>query len=184
MELTTQSGELLAKNFTQSGYEVSTCRQTADISRYLSSHCVDFLVVNANLPHPSLLQQISTILSEHAIPVVMFAKSSDKLLTEDAIRSGISALVVDGFDVNRLQYIMDVAKARFDENQRLNNELQKLKLQLLDRKSIDKAKNILMKRRAIDEATAFNLIRKMAMDRNQNLAQVARSIIDVDELLV
>jgi len=60
--------------------------------------------------------------------------------------------------------------------------LQKLKIQVADRKSIEKAKGILMKRRAIDESTAFDLIRKMAMDRNQNLAQVARSIIDVDEL--
>jgi len=184
LELTKQPCDLLANIFFQSGYQVATCQNTADISSYIFDHSIDYLVVNVNLPHPSLLKQINSALSKYALPVVMFAKSSDKSLTEEAIRSGINALVVDGFDVHRLRHVMDIAKARFDENQRLKSELQKLKIQLLDRKTIDKAKGILMKRRAIDETTAFDLIRKMAQDRKQNLAQVAKSIIDVDELLI
>lgn len=184
LELTKQSCELLKNIFTQSGYEVLTYHHSTDISSYLSGRHIEALVINANLPHPSLLKQISSVASTYALPVVMFAKSSDKSLTDEAIRSGVSALIVDGFDVNRLRHIMDVAKARFDETQRLNNEIQKLKIQLTDRKSIEKAKDILMKRRAIDESAAFGLIRKMAMDRNQNLAQVAKSIIDVDDLLI
>ena len=184
LELTNQSCELLTNIFTQYGYEVCSCRQSIDISSYLSRRSIEFLVINTNLPHPSLLKQIQAAVNQYALPVVMFATSSDKSLSEEAVRSGVSALVIDGFDVSRLRHIMDIAKARFDETLRLNSEIQKLKLQLADRKSIDKAKSILMKRRAIDEASATGLIRKMAMDRNQNLSQVAKSIIDVDELLI
>ncbi len=184
LELTHQSCELLKNIFTQSGYEVFAYRRSTDISSYLSGRHIEAVVVNANLPHPSLLRQISTMVSTYALPVVMFVKNSDKSLTEEAIRSGVSALIVDGFNVNRLRHIMDIAKTRFNETQRQNNEIQKLKIQLTDRKTIEKAKGILMKRRAIDESAAFGLIRKMAVDRNQNLAQVAKSIIDVDELLV
>ena len=184
LELTQQSSELLKSIFTHSGYEVFICQQSNDISNYLSKRHIEALVINVHLPHPSLLKQIAAVASAHALPIVMFAKSSDKSLTEEAIRSGVTALIVDGFDVNRLRHVMDIAKARFDEIQRLNNEIQKLKIQLTDRKTIEKAKGILMKRRAIDESAAFGLIRKMAMDRNQNLAQVAKSIIDVDDLLI
>lgn len=184
LELTNQSCELLKIIFTQSGYQVVACQQSTDISNYLSGRQIEALVINANLPHPTLLKQISSVVNTVALPVVMFTKSSDKSLTEEAIRSGVSALIVDGFDVNRLRHIMDVAKARFEETQRLNSEIRKLKIQLTERKTIEKAKGILMKQRAIDEPAAFGLIRKMAIDRKQNLAQVAKNIIDVDDLLV
>jgi len=182
LELTNQTQELLTDIFAYNGYKVTVCRSSTELGQYLSMDIYEYLVVNSNLPHPSLLKQISTLLITNPLPVVMFVRSSDKSLTEQAIRCGVSALVVDGFDMGRLRHVMDAAKARFDDYQRLKNELQKLKIQVADRKSIEKAKGILMKRRAIDESTAFDLIRKMAMDRNQNLAQVARSIIDVDEL--
>ena len=184
LELANQSCELFSNIFTQYGYDVCACRHSTEISGCLTGRATDFLVINAKLPHPTLLKQISAVVNQHALPVVMFVTSSDKFLSDEAIRSGVSALIVDGFDVSRLRHIMDIAKARFDEIQRLNNEIQKLKLQLTDRKSIDKAKQILMKRRTIDEAAAFVLIRKMAVDRRQNLAQVAKSIIDVDGLLI
>ena len=184
LELTNQSSQILTNYFTQFGYEVSSCRLSTEISQHLADRHIEFLIVNANLPHPTLLKHIHSAVKQHAVPVVMFVKSSDKLLTEEAVRAGVSALVVDGFEVNRLRHILDIAKARFDETQRLNGEMQKLKIQLLDRKSIDKAKGILMKRRAIDENAAFGLIQKMAIDRNQNMIQVARNIIDVDELQI
>jgi len=184
LELTSQPREVLINVLTQCGFQVRSCNHASDITIQLNSCSVDFLIVNANLPHPSLLRQINTALCRNAVPAVMLVKSSDKSLTEEAIQSGINALIVDGFAIHRLQHILNSAKAHFNETHRLKNEIRKLKIQLADRKAIDKAKDILMKRRAIDEATAFGLIRKMATDRNQNLAQVAASIIDVDELLI
>lgn len=184
LELTNQPRDVVVNALTHYGYQVRSCKQASDIASYLSSLSADFLIINANLPHPSLLKQINAALSKHALPTLMFTKSSDKSLTEDAIQSGVNVLVVDGFATHRLKHLLDSAKAHFDQNQRLKSEIRKLKIQVADRKTIDKAKVILMKRRAIDEVTAFGLIRKMATDRNQNLAQVAANIIDVDELLI
>ena len=184
LELTNQPRDVVVNALTHYGYQVRSCKQASDIASYLSSLSADFLIINANLPHPSLLKQINAALSKHALPTLMFTNSSDKSLTEDAIQSGVNVLVVDGFATHRLKHLLDSAKAHFDQNQRLKSEIRKLKIQVADRKTIDKAKVILMKRRAIDEVTAFGLIRKMATDRNQNLAQVAANIIDVDELLI
>ena len=184
LELTSQPYENLTHVFTQCGYQVQTCKQINEVSSFLADKTVDFLVINVNLPHPSLLKEINKLLLKRAVPTVMFSKSSDKYLTEEAIQCGINALVVDGFAAYRLKHILDAAKAHFDHTQSLTGEIRKLKIQLADRKTIDKAKDILMKRREIDEAAAIDLIRKMAMDRNQNLAQVATNIIDVDELVI
>jgi response regulator NasT len=53
---------------------------------------------------------------------------------------------------------------------------------LAERKIIEKAKGILMRRRTIDEEAAFQMMRKMAMDKNLKLAEVAKNIINVDTL--
>ncbi len=180
--------ESLVERLAQCGYRTYQCRAASDFFRYLPPVSFEYLVVNVNLPHPWLLKQINSLLLENPFPVVMFAKSSDASLTELAIRCGVSALVVAGalvmesFEVNRIRHVMDVAMARFMETQRLKGELRNLSVQLAERNSIDKAKRILMQRRAVDETAALSLIRKMALDRKQSPAKVARDIIDVDEL--
>ena len=117
-------------------------------------------------------------------PLVMFTETSTKALTEQAIAAGVNAYIVNGFYAHRMRHIMDLAAVRFNETQMLQFELGQLKNTINERKIIDKAKSILMKRRAIDENNAINLIRKMAMDRNQKIAEVAENIISVDTLLL
>jgi response regulator NasT len=76
-----------------------------------------------------------------------------------------------------------VAIARFREYQALRDELAKTKLTLEERKIIDRAKGLLMKRQGMDEEGAYQALRKIAMDRSQKLVEVARNVISVMELL-
>jgi len=64
----------------------------------------------------------------------------------------------------------------------MKTELEKTRSSLAERKIIEKAKGILMRRRTIDEEAAFQMMRKMAMDKNLKLAEVAKNIINVDTL--
>jgi CheY-like chemotaxis protein len=58
-------------------------------------------------------------------------------------------------------------------------EVQALRLKLAERKLVERAKGLLMKRQGLDEETAYAALRKMAMDRNLKLAELARRVIDV-----
>ncbi len=40
-----------------------------------------------------------------------------------------------------------------------------------------------MKQKGVDEEEAFRMMRKLAMDRNRKLLEIAQQIIDVSELL-
>jgi CheY-like chemotaxis protein len=60
-------------------------------------------------------------------------------------------------------------------------EVQALKLKLAERKLVERAKGLLMKWEGVDEETAYAALRKMAMDRNLKLAEVASRVIDADE---
>lgn len=100
-----------------------------------------------------------------------------------ALQSGVSAYVVDGLVPGRVKAIIEVAIARFDAFQSMRQELDKARNQLADRKRIERAKGLLMKHQDCDEEQAYRMLRKLAMDRGQRLAEVADSVIDILERL-
>jgi len=78
---------------------------------------------------------------------------------------------------------VDVAIARFAQFQDMRVELDKAKSTLAERKLVEKAKGILMKRRRCDENEAYQTMRKMAMDQKTRLVDIANRIIDAADLL-
>ena len=102
----------------------------------------------------------------------------------DAVRAGVSAYVVDGLDPKRVKPVVEVARARFEDTQALRRELDEVSKKLSDRKLVDKAKGVLMKARGLDEDAAYHAMRKLAMERGQTMASVARDIIDMSRLLL
>ena len=80
--------------------------------------------------------------------------------------------------------VLEVAIARFNQFQTLRRELETAKSSLEERKVIERAKGILMKRRGLGEDEAFRLLRSMAMDRKMRLAAVARQVVDAAEILL
>ena len=71
----------------------------------------------------------------------------------------------------------------FDAYKALQNELDDTKLKLSERKLVEKAKGILMKSRNLAEDEAYRALRKLAMDKNARLGEVARQVIEVTQLL-
>jgi response regulator NasT len=78
--------------------------------------------------------------------------------------------------------VLEAAVARFMEFQAMRNERDRAQTRLAERKSIERAKGILMRRRDLAEEAAYRLLRKMAMDRGRQLAEVAESIITAEEM--
>ena len=54
---------------------------------------------------------------------------------------------------------------------------------LAERKVIERAKGLVMKQKGVDEEEAYRVMRKLAMDRNRRLLEIAQQIIDVSDLL-
>lgn len=90
---------------------------------------------------------------------------------------------MDGFEPRRLISLLDVAVARFHETERLKTELQATRASLAERKTVERAKGILMKQKGLDEPQAYHVLRKMAMDRNLRIGQAAENVIAVAEML-
>jgi two-component system, response regulator / RNA-binding antiterminator len=143
----------------------------------------DVIVIEVRSPSRDALEQLTAVMQHAPRPIVMFTADDSPGAIRVATRAGVSAYVVDGLDRKSIKAIVDAAVARFEEFQALRARLAEANLKLSERKVVEKAKGLLMKRRGIDEDAAYAALRKMAMDRSLKLAEVARSVIEAADIL-
>jgi response regulator NasT len=177
-------GAILRQALTDAGYAVFNCPlRGVNLLAELQRSGADVIIVDMGVPDRDTLESVRHISRDFPRPVVMYAESADADIMRQAVQAGVSAYVVDDINPRRVKPILEVAVARFKEFQALRNELEKTRNTLAERKVVDRAKGILMKKRGMDEETAYQTLRKLAMDRNQRLADVARTVVEMAELL-
>lgn len=144
----------------------------------------EMIVVDVNFPDSKLLAQLKHINEELPKPTVIFSETGDNEVINTAVQSGVTAFIVDGLSAKRVKPILNVALARFKNYSNLRDELTKAKENLANRKTIEKAKGIIMKQRHCSEDEAYTMLRKLAMDRNQRINDVAKNVIELSSLLI
>ena len=179
-----QADKQLEVTLRKHGYEVAYLpMQALDIAAVVLSSLPDIIVLNLYSPTQAILKAILDINRSHSVPVIMFAEDQDTETINRVIKAGISAYIVDGYEAKRIKAIIDIAVARFNEHQSLKNELEKTKTKLEERKLIDRAKGILIKSQGFSEDEAYHALRKLAMDRNIAIGEMAKNVISMADLL-
>lgn len=167
-----------------SNYQViASCSNLSDVTRAVFNGSVDLVMAVTDKKLDQLFAVIGQISKQQAIPVVVFTYDDSRDVIQLAIKTGVAAYIVDGLQANRIVSILDTACFRFNEQQRIVSELNKTKASLIERKLIEKAKGILMKRLAQDEDSVYKSMRKAAMDKNIKISELSKSIIDSHELM-
>ncbi len=175
---------LLEQALQKHGYEVATLKlQALNLLEVISSLQPDVAVLNLYSPGDEVLKMILEINQQNSIPVVMFAEDQQTDTINKVIKAGVSAYIVDGLEPKRLKAIIEIAIARFHEQQALKDELKKTKTQLEDRKLVDRAKAVLIKSQGYSEDEAYHALRKLAMDRKVSIGEMAKNVIAMAELL-
>jgi two-component system, response regulator / RNA-binding antiterminator len=174
---------LVEHSLRQHGYEVATLKLKAlNLIDVIKSLQPDVVVLNLYSPGDEVLKMMLEINQDHSIPVVMFAEDQQTDTINKVIKAGVSAYIVDGLEPKRIKAIIEVAIARFKEQQALKSELKKTKTQLEDRKLIDRAKALLIKSQGYGEEEAYHALRKLAMDRKVSIGEMAKNVIAMAEL--
>jgi response regulator NasT len=146
--------------------------------REAAAFAPDVVVIAADSPDRDTLESLREAGRGHnPRPVVMFVDRSEPGLAEQAVRAGVAAYVVDGLTPSRVRSILDVAMSRFALTQQLRGDLAKAKADLESRKTVERAKGLLMKERGLDEDGAYRLLRKLAMDRGKPIGTVAADLL-------
>ncbi|HUI94133.1 MAG TPA: ANTAR domain-containing protein [Xanthobacteraceae bacterium] len=142
----------------------------------------DVILIDLENPSRDVLEQMFQVSRAVRRPVAMFVDQSDKASIEAAVDAGVSAYIVGGLRKDRVQNILDLCVSRFNAFARLQDELDRTKSALEERKAIDRAKGILMAAKKLSEDAAYALLRKTAMNENKKIAEVAQSVITAAEL--
>jgi len=143
----------------------------------------DVVLMNLGNPSRDALEEMLAVSRALARPIAMFVDQSDDAMIGAAIDAGVSAYVVDGLRKERVKPILDLAIRRFNAYSRLKSELDEARTELAERKTIDRAKTILMDSRKLSEPEAYALLRTTAMKQGRRIVDVADALITATSLL-
>jgi response regulator NasT len=166
----------------QAGHEVICAarngRELVEQCRAARPHLV---ITDIKMPDMDGIDAARQICHDEAIPVILVSAYHDPELLERARDNHVLAYLVKPIKGEDLQPAIAIVMSRFQEFQSLRQEAANLRQALQDRKLIERAKGILMKRANLDEATAFQRLQKLARDNNRKMVEVAEMIVTAEQ---
>ena len=143
----------------------------------------DIIVIDLENPSRDILEQMFQVSRAVRRPIAMFVDQSDAASIQASVDAGVSAYIVDGLKKERIKPILDLCVFRFNAFAKLQDELDRTKSALEERKVIDRAKGILMKLKGLTEEEAYVLMRSTAMREKKKIGEIAQSILTASEML-
>ena len=143
----------------------------------------DVILIDLENPSRDILEQMFQVSRAVRRPIAMFVDQSDAASIQESVEAGVSAYIVDGLKKERIKPILDLCISRFNAFAKLQDELDRTKSALEDRKVLDRAKGLLMKMKGLSEDEAYVLIRSTAMREKKKIGEIAQSIVTAAELL-
>lgn len=138
----------------------------------------DVIIIDTESPSRDTLEHLAVMNEAAPRPVLMFSHDANQQLIREAVDAGVTAYLAEGLAPERLAPILEVALARFAHEEKLRQRLAKVEGELAERKTIDRAKRLLMERGQMSEHDAYATLRKRAMDAGVRLAEIARRLVD------
>ena len=169
----------LVEMLTDAGYEVVAQAENGAIAIEMAKkYQPDLAILDVKMPEVDGITAAEQIIS--ISPVLMLTAFSQRELVERARDAGVMAYVVKPFSIGDLVPAIEIAISRHRQMKSLEAEVADLYERLETRKTIDRAKGILMKAMNLSEPESFNWIQKTAMDRRISMKQVAQAVISPD----
>jgi len=166
----------------EAGYNiVAALPPDAKLEEQIEQLQPDVIIVDAQ--SDAALKKVVAATVSARRPIVCFAGDGDRQKMHAALEAGVCAYVVAGLSAERVIGVLDVALARFEVEEKLRKELHETRTKLAERKVIERAKGLLMERHRCTEDEAYRKLRRLAMDKNLKLSEVAQRMIDVAHLL-
>lgn len=138
----------------------------------------DVVVMDVKMPVMDGITAAEHIAKERLAPVVLLTAFSQTELVERARDAGAMAYVVKPFTPADLLPAVEIAASRYIEIKALESEIADITERMETRKTVERAKGILMEKMQLNEPEAFRWIQKTSMDRRLTMREVAEAVID------
>ncbi len=163
----------------QHGHEVAgECATGPEMVRTVLALDPDVVVFDIHLPQLDGLDALRQIYQERVVAAVAVTADRDQDLVRRALEEHVLAFLVKPVDAEQLGAAVLVAWARFQELRELTEENANLRQVLQNRKIIERAKGILMKRHHWSEAEAFRRLQRAAMNSRTTMVDLAQAVLN------
>ena len=137
----------------------------------------DLAILDIKMPGLDGLAAAREIAADRRAAVLILTAFSQRDLIEQARDAGALAYLVKPFQKSELLPAVEVALGRFKEMQALDDEVESLQEQLETRRTVDRAKGVLMDKHGLSEADSFGFIQKTAMNERRSMRSVAEEVV-------
>ena len=162
----------------EAGHEIAgeavNGRKAVELTRM---HRPDLVIMDIKMPEMDGIAAARRIADEKLAPVLLLTAFSQPEIVEKAKDSGDLGYLVKPVRESSLFPAMEIALSRWEEMQGLEQELDKLKDSLETRKTVDRAKGILMATHKLSEQEAYRRIQRYAMTKRLPIKEVAEAIV-------
>lgn len=155
-------------------------RQLVELCR---AQLPDMVITDIRMPRLDGIEAADEIARERPIPVILVSAFHEPQLIARAEQDHVLAYLVKPIKQADLETAIAIATRRFEQFQALQREATDLRQALEDRKLIERAKGVLMKKAGLGEHDAFRRLQKISSDKNKKLVEVAQSILLAEEAL-
>ncbi|MEE3954706.1 ANTAR domain-containing response regulator [Peribacillus frigoritolerans] len=141
----------------------------------------DLVLMDIKMPKMNGLKASDVISNTFQIPVLLLTAFSQREYIDEAKRANIVGYLVKPITEANLIPAVEIALLQAANTKKYQERNAQLDETLTNRKVIEKAKGIIMKRKNVTEEIAYNKLRRLSMDKQLSMETVARRIIANDQ---
>jgi len=169
---------MVEASLVKAGFRVlSILASSSGLLHQIEQHRPDVILIDLESPDRDVLESLAIVNAHNPTPIVMFSETKDQGFVADALRSGVTAYQGQGLDPDMVKPVIEVAVSQFRNFEVLRGELRRTRDELEDHRAIERAKVLVARQQKISGEKAYAVLRKLSMDRNQRLGDIARSVL-------
>ena len=156
---------------------VAMLTSSSGLLHQIEQHRPDVIVIDLESPDRDVLESLAIANSHNPTPIVMFSGKDEEDFVHDALRAGVTAYQKKSMTTSMVRPIIEVAVNQFRYFESMRRELMETTQQLEDHRAIERAKILIARQLGISSDEAYARMRKLAMDKNQRVADIASTAL-------
>ncbi|WP_432401453.1 ANTAR domain-containing response regulator [Wukongibacter sp. M2B1] len=171
------SRKMICKLLVKKGYKIYQATDGAGVIRIARRIYPDLVIIDENIWGIKSYEAAS-IIEEDKLSTVIFITNNPSLSFYERLKTmNVFAYINKPINPDQLYQIVEFSIMNSSRIKKLKKKVKKLEDTITDRKNIDRAKHILMKKHGVSEDEAYKMLRKKSMDECISMGKVAEKVI-------
>jgi response regulator NasT len=161
---------------------VGAARTGRELVRLCAEAKPDLVITDVRMPDMDGIEAASQVCHDRPLPVIIVTAYHEADLLDRPGGECILGYLVKPIKQADLHPAITLAVRRFEQIQSLCKETADLRQALEDRKTVERAKGVVMRRLGVDEGEAFRRLNRLGRNKNWRLVELAQRILSAEEI--